>query len=220
MRHASSATRLADREAAGASLAEQLSDWQGRANVQVLALPRGGVPVAWAIARRLQLPLDVLVVRKLGLPGHEEYAMGAIAAGGVQVLDEALVRAMGVTPAQQAAVLAREQRELERREQLYRDQQPALWLQGQQVLLVDDGLATGATMHAALLAVRRQQPASIVLVVPVASQEALDRLQPLVDQIVCLQIPACLSSIGEWYGDFSQVSDARVLEILAAARAR
>ncbi|SDU24725.1 phosphoribosyltransferase [Geopseudomonas guangdongensis] len=213
------AVPIPDRMAAGRALAGLLEDYRG-SDAIVLALPRGGVPVAWEIARALDLPLDLLPVRKLGMPGHAEYALGAIAGGGVRVLNPQALHGAAPDPEYLEQVTARERRELERREQLYRGERPPPSLRGRTVLLVDDGLATGATMRAAVQAVRRQAPARIVLAVPVASREALAELRARVEEIVCPLVPDWLSSIGEWYLDFAQTEDARVLAILAEAWAR
>ncbi len=213
------AVPIPDRMAAGRALAGLLEGYRG-SDAMVLALPRGGVPVAWEIARALDLPLDLLPVRKLGMPGHAEYALGAIAGGGVRVLNPQALHGAAPDPEYLEQVTARERRELERREQLYRGERPPPSLHGRTVLLVDDGLATGATMRAAVQAVRRQAPARIVLAVPVASREALAELRARVEEIVCPLVPDWLSSIGEWYLDFAQTEDARVLAILAEAWAR
>ncbi len=213
------AVPIPDRMAAGRALAGLLEGYRG-SDAIVLALPRGGVPVAWEIARALDLPLDLLPVRKLGMPGHAEYALGAIAGGGVRVLNPQALHGAAPDPEYLEQVTARERRELERREQLYRGERPPPSLRGRTVLLVDDGLATGATMRAAVQAVRRQAPARIVLAVPVASREALAELRARVEEIVCPLVPDWLSSIGEWYLDFAQTEDARVLAILAEAWAR
>lgn len=213
------AVPIPDRMAAGRALAGLLEGYRG-SDAIVLALPRGGVPVAWEIARALDLPLDLLPVRKLGMPGHAEYALGAIAGGGVRVLNPQALHGAAPDPEYLEQVTARERRELERREQLYRGERPPPSLRGRTVLLVDGGLATGATMRAAVQAVRRQAPARIVLAVPVASREALAELRARVEEIVCPLVPDWLSSIGEWYLDFAQTEDARVLAILAEAWAR
>lgn len=213
------AVPIPDRMAAGRALAGLLEGYRG-SDAIVLALPRGGVPVAWEIARALDLPLDLLPVRKLGMPGHAEYALGAIAGGGVRVLNPQALHGAAPDPEYLEQVTARERRELERREQLYRGERPPPSLRGRTVLLVDDGLATGATMRAAVQAVRRQAPARIVLAVPVASREALAELRARVEEIVCPLVPDWLSSIGEWYLDFAQTEDARVLAILSEAWAR
>lgn len=211
---------IPDRVAAGRGLARLLEHYRDHPRAIVLALPRGGVPVAWEIARELALPLDLLLVRKLGMPGHEEYAMGAIASGGVRVLNEEALRYSRVDEHALEAVTARERRELERRDRLYRGEREAPELKDRVVLLVDDGLATGSTMRAAVQAVRQQAPARIVLVAPVASSDALAMLEPLVEEVVCALVPDWLSSIGEWYRDFGQTSDGEVQELLRQAWSR
>ncbi len=211
---------IADRVAAGRALARLLEGYRGRRDAIVLALPRGGVPVAWEIARELDLPLDLLLVRKLGMPGHEEYAMGAIASGGVRVLNEEALRGGRVDAQALERVTSRERAELARRDRLYRGERAVPELRDRQVLLVDDGLATGSTMHAAVQAVRQQAPARVVLVAPVASREALALLRPLVDELVCPLVPDWLSSIGEWYREFGQTSDGEVQALLRQAWSR
>lgn len=220
MRKAQIEVPIPDRVAAGKTLARLLDAYSNQPDTLVLALPRGGVPVAWEIARELALPLDLMLVRKLGMPGHEEYAMGAIASGGVRVLNEEALRYGRVDPATIERVTERQKSELERRDHLYRGNRPYPDLQGRQVLLVDDGLATGSTMRAAVQAVRQQAPARIVLVAPVASTDAIAMLRPLVDEVVCPLVPDALSSIGEWYSDFGQTSDEEVQALLRQAWAR
>ncbi|WP_455230645.1 phosphoribosyltransferase [Geopseudomonas aromaticivorans] len=220
MRKAQIEVPIPDRVAAGKTLARLLDAYRNQPDTLVLALPRGGVPVAWEIARELALPLDLMLVRKLGMPGHEEYAMGAIASGGVRVLNEEALRSGRVDPATIERVTERQKSELERRDHLYRGNRPYPELQGRQVLLVDDGLATGSTMRAAVQAVRQQAPARIVLVAPVASTDAIAMLRPLVDEVVCPLVPDALSSIGEWYSDFGQTSDEEVQALLRQAWAR
>ena len=202
-----------DRRDAGRKLAQALDAWRGRPDVVVLALPRGGVPVASEVAHFLGAPLDVLVVRKLGFPGQEEFAMGAIASGGVRVMSEL----PGVWPVSQEAieaVVARETQELARREQLYRGQRAPLALAGRVVILVDDGLATGATMHAAVLAARAAQPQRIIVAVPVASREAVRLLCTVADEVVSVFTPEHFRAVGLWYADFGQTSDDEVRELL------
>lgn len=208
---------IPDRVAAGRVLAVRLAGWCGRDAI-VLALPRGGVPVAWEIARELQLPLDLLLVRKLGLPGHAEYAMGAIAEGGVRVLNAGGASRIAAATLEQ--VTAREQRELERRARLYRGTRPEPSLAGRAVLLVDDGLATGSTMAAALAAVRARQAGHVVVVAPVGSREAIAWLAAQADEVVCPLVPDVLASIGEWYRDFPQTGDAEVQALLRQAWSR
>ena len=203
-----------DRTEAGRILAGELAGYAGRSDVVVLALPRGGVPVAYQVARALGAPLDVFLVRKLGLPGHEELAMGAIASGGIRLINEDVVDAYRVSDAQIAAVTATEQRELERRERLYRDNRPLPSLRDRTVILVDDGLATGATMRVAVLALRHQSPARIVVAVPVAAAETCDDFQAIVDDVVCAETPSPFYAVGLWYEDFTQTTDDEVHELL------
>jgi len=209
-----------DRQHAGRVLAQKLADHAGRTDVIVLALPRGGMPVAYEVARALHAPLDVLVVRKLGVPGHEEYAMGAIAGGGERVLDSEIVRDLGIGARAVDEVVRAEERELERREHAYRGERPAPDLRGRVVILVDDGLATGATMRVAVRAVRRQAPASIVVAAPVASPEACELLRSEVDEVVCAEVPASFLGVGRWYLDFSQTSDEEVCSLLEKSARR
>jgi predicted phosphoribosyltransferase len=206
-----------DRTEAGRRLAARLTDYAGRHDVLVLALPRGGVPVAYEVARALQAPLDIFLVRKLGLPGHEELAMGAIATGGVRVLNEDVVRHLRVPGEVIDAVAMEEQRELERRERAYRGDRPAPDVKGKIVILVDDGLATGSTMRAAAAALRQQQPARIVVAVPVSAPQTCDEYRMGVDEIVCAVTPEPFQAVGLWYEDFSQTSDEEVRELLARA---
>lgn len=211
--------RFADRRAAGRALAPLLAPYRGAPSVVVLALPRGGVPVAFEVAQALDAPLDVFVVRKLGLPGHEEFAMGAIASGDVRV-DNPDVAPLAVSQAAMDAVLARERAELARREALYRGARPPLALAGRTVILVDDGLATGATMRAAVAAVRLRQPARVVVAVPVAAAETCAALRREADEVVCALTPPWFTAVGAWYGDFTQTDDAEVHDLLAqSARA-
>jgi len=209
---------FADRQAAGRALASRLSALKGRAGAMVLALPRGGVPVGYEVARALEMPLDVFVVRKLGVPGREEYAMGAIAGGGVRVVDGEVCRVLGISEAQLEEVARREQKELERRERLYRGNAPALALRERTIVLIDDGLATGSTMHAAVLAARLHDPSRIVVAAPVASRDACARLRAVADDVVCVATPAHFHAVGQWYADFSQTGDDEVQALLARAR--
>jgi predicted phosphoribosyltransferase len=208
-----------DRAEAGRILAEELKHrgYGNQPDLVVLALPRGGVPVAYEVARALQAPLDVFVVRKLGVPGMEELAMGAIATGGVRVLNEDVVRALQVPDEVIDEVARVEQAELERRERQYRDGRPPLNVAGKTVVLIDDGLATGSTMRAAAAALRQQGPARIVVAVPVAAEAACDDFRDEVDDIVCLMTPEPFRAVGMWYQDFSQTSDDQVKELLAKA---
>lgn len=212
--------RFFDRAEAGRALARALSHYAGHDDVIVLALPRGGVPVGYEVARELGAPLDVFLVRKLGVPGHEELAMGAIASGGVLVLDEGVLRWLDISEQQIQKTLARELDELRRREAAYRDGRPLPNLKGKTVILVDDGLATGASMQAAARAVRRHEPARIVIAVPVASRATCDRFRDEVDEVVCAVTPAPFYAVGNWYEDFSQTTDEEVRELLALNAAR
>jgi putative phosphoribosyl transferase len=210
--------RFRDRRDAGQALAEKLALYAGRPDIVVLALPRGGVPVAYEVARALGAPLDAFLVRKLGLPGHEELAMGAVATGGVRVLNEDIVRALGIPPHVIDAVAAWQYEELTRRERLYRGDRPPADVRGRTVILVDDGLATGATMRAALAALRRQQPARLVVAVPTAALETCDEMRAEADDVVCATTPEPFYSVGLWYEDFSQTTDDEVRELLERAR--
>ncbi|HWP58418.1 MAG TPA: phosphoribosyltransferase [Candidatus Acidoferrales bacterium] len=207
-----------DRADAGQRLAQKLRNYADRSDVLVLALPRGGVPVAYEVARALGVPLDVFLVRKLGVPGHEELAMGAIATGGVRVVNETVIREIGISPETIDAVAEREAAELARREQLYRGEAPPPDVRGRTAILVDDGLATGASMRAAARALRRMEPSKIVVAVPVAAVDVCAELRREVDDVVCLVAPELFMSVGSWYGDFSQTTDDEVRELLARAR--
>ena len=208
-----------DRREAAALLAERLRRYAGRDDVVVLGLPRGGVPVAFEIARGLGAPLDVFLVRKLGVPGHEELALGAIATGGVRVVNRRVVEHLGLTPEVIDAIAAREWRELERRQRAYRDDRPPPDLTGRTVILVDDGLATGSTMWAAVQAVREERPARVVVAVPVAAPDTCAAFGEVADEVVCLLTPEPFGSVGAWYEDFAQTSDEEVRELLAQAAA-
>jgi len=207
--------RFKDRADAGRALAGDLAKYAGRPDVLVLALPRGGVPVAYEVARHLRAPLDVFLVRKLGVPGHEELAMGAIASGGVRVMNDDLVRQIGVPPEDIEAAVRREATELARREREYRGNRPPPDVRNRTAILIDDGLATGATMRAAALALRRLGPARIVVAVPVASESTCDEFRGEVDEVVCSVTPEPFHAVGVWYDDFSQTSDAEVQALLA-----
>jgi len=211
-----------DRNQAGALLAERLValGYDRQPNLLVFGLPRGGVPVAFQVARRLRAPLEVWVVRKLGTPGHEELALGAIASGGGRVLNQEIVDSLQISAQAIAAVEQQELAELERRERLYRGQRPFPDLSGKTVLLVDDGLATGATMKAAIAAARQKKPARLVVAVPVAPPDTVAEIQALVDEVVCLETPAFFQAVGLWYEHFPQTSDEEVLALLQAAAAR
>jgi putative phosphoribosyl transferase len=204
-----------DRSEAGRLLASKLDAYVNRPDVLVLALPRGGVPVAYEVARALGAPLDVFLVRKLGVPGHEEPAMGAIATGGVRVLSDQVVRALRIPDYVIDAVAAQEQQELARRERLYRGGRPPPDVRGRTVILVDDGLATGATMHAAIKALRQLQPARLVVAVPTAAPETCEALRAEVDEVICAITPEPFYAVGLWYEDFSQTTDEEVRDLLA-----
>ena len=209
--------RFKNRAEAGRFLAERLSAYDNRPDTLVLGLPRGGVPVAYEVATILNAPLDVFVVRKLGVPGHEELAMGAIATGGARTLNHDVIGYLGIPDEVIDEVTAREEQELERRERLYRDDRPARSPRGRVTILVDDGLATGSSMRAAVLAVRRLQPASIVVAVPVAASQTCDDLRGEADEVVCGYTPEPFYAVGLWYEDFSQTTDEEVREMLARA---
>jgi predicted phosphoribosyltransferase len=206
-----------DRTDAGRRLAAKLRTLAGRDDVIVLALPRGGVPVGYEVARSLGVPLDVFLVRKLGTPGREELAMGAIASGGVRVLNTEVVRVLGITPDEIAEAAAAEEEELRRREEAYRDSRPALDLRGKTVILVDDGLATGSTMRAAVAAVRKFGPARVIVAVPVGAAETCAEFRSVADDVVCVDTPEPFFAVGNWYMDFAQTTDDEVRELLARA---
>ena len=206
-----------NRTEAGRQLAEKLIKYAGRADVIVLGLPRGGVPVAFEVAQRLGVPLDVFLVRKLGVPGFEELAVGAIASGGVRVLNEDVMRAIPNADEVIESVTARETAELERREQSYRDGRPAPELRDRVVILVDDGLATGATMRAAVKALRQRCVAKIVVAVPVGPPDTCREFEDEADETICASAPAFFQAVGQYYEDFSQTSDEEVRELLARA---
>jgi putative phosphoribosyl transferase len=209
--------KFIDRTDAGRALADRLQHYAGRDDTLVLALPRGGVPVAFEIARHLDAPLDVFLVRKLGVPGHEEFAMGAIAEGGVTVLSQDLMLELGIPQRAVSEAIAREQQELERRERLYRGERPAPAVRGKAVILVDDGLATGSTMRAAAGALRRRSAGRLVVAVPVASQVTCEEFRGEVDEVVCARTPERFRAVGEWYDDFSQTTDEEVRRLLSLA---
>jgi putative phosphoribosyl transferase len=203
-----------DRREAGAVLAGQLSHYARRDDVVVLALPRGGVPIGYEVAKALDADLDIFLVRKLGLPGHPEYAMGAIATGGVRVLNDEAIGWYRIPDSVIEAVVADERRELERREQTYRDGRPAASIAGRAVIIVDDGLATGASMRAAVTAVRQLRPAGIVVAVPVGAPSTCAEMQRIADEVVCARMPEPFSAVGQWYVDFSQTTDQEVQSLL------
>lgn len=210
-------TIFMNRSDAGKRLAEALSQREGLENAVVLALPRGGVPVGFEVAGTLRAPLDVFVVRKLGVPGHEELAMGAIASGGVVVWNEDILRELHVSQDIIERVVAREKEELKRRESAYRGDRPPIGIEGKTVLLVDDGLATGASMRAAVSAVRGRKPSRIIVAVPAAPPDTCDSFRASVDEVVCLITPRPFSAVGLWYADFSQTTDREVRELLDQA---
>ena len=207
--------RFRDRRDAGRHLAGRLASYEKRTDVLVLALPRGGVPVAAEVARILDVALDVFVVRKLGVPGHPELAMGAIANGGVRVLSADLIDELAISPAAIEAVAAREREELERRDRLYRGEREPPALGGKAVIVVDDGLATGATMEAAVAALRLHAPARIIVATPVGAAESCRRLEAVADEVVCVETPEPFRAVGVWYEEFDQTSDEEVTRLLA-----
>lgn len=213
-----SAGRYRDRTEAGRYLAGLLGKYAHRPDVLVLALPRGGVPLGFMVAEALDAPLDVFLIRKLGVPGQEELAMGAIASGDVLVLKNEVIRALAIPQAVIEQVATEERRELQRREHAYRDDRPPVDIQGRTVIVVDDGLATGSSMRAAAIALRRRRPARLVIAVPVAAPDTCEELRAEVDEIVCGRTPASFLAIGFWYDDFSQTTDEEVRELLRRAR--
>jgi putative phosphoribosyl transferase len=210
--------RFRDRRDAGQRLAHELRHYAHRPDLIVLALPRGGVPIGFEVAQALGAPLDVFVVRKLGLPWHDELAMGAIASGGVRVLDRSLIRVARVSEAELARVIAVEEAELARRERRYRGDRPFPNLRGKTAILVDDGLATGATMRAAVEALRLEEPSRIVVAVPVAAPQTCDAFRDVADEVVCAITPEPFRAVGLWYADFSQTTDEEVHDLLERAR--
>ena len=208
--------RFRNRTDAGRQLAEKLATYADRPDVLVLALPRGGVPVGSEVARALGAPLDAFLVRKLGVPGYEELAMGAVATGGVRVLNDEIVRGLGIVEHVIDVAVAREMEELARREQLYRGGSPPPNVAGRTVILVDDGLATGATMRAAVAALRRQHPARIVVAVPTASPDTREALKAEADDVICAMTPDPFFAVGHWYDDFTQTTDEEVRDFLYA----
>jgi putative phosphoribosyl transferase len=210
--------RFRDRTEAGQLLAQRLSKYVGRDDVVVLALPRGGVPVAAEIAKAIHAPLDVFLVRKIGVPGHEELAMGAVATGNVRVLHADLVHALQISESVIESATAKELQELARREGLYRAYPSAPDVRGKTVVLVDDGLATGATMHAAVAALKQHEPAHIVIAVPVAPSETCDEFRAEVDEVVCAETPESFEAVGLWFENFAQLTDDDVRAILENAR--
>ena len=203
-----------DRRDAGRRLAELLLRSRPVGDIVVLGLPRGGVPVAWEIARALDATLDVFLVRKLGTPGHPELAMGAIASGSTRVINEDVVNALGIAPEQIEAVARREQSELERRDAVYRQGRVLTPLTNRTVILVDDGLATGSTMKAAVQAVKQHAPARVLVAVPVGAPETCRALREIADEVICTETPSSFSAVGQWYRDFSQTTDDEVIALL------
>jgi putative phosphoribosyl transferase len=206
-----------DRKEAGQRLAAALSEYASRPDMLVLALPRGGVPVGYEVARALNVPMDIFLVRKLGVPGREELAMGAIATGGVRVINDDVVNYLRIPDEMIDAVAANELHELERRERAYRGDRRPPDVRGKTVILIDDGLATGSTMRAAAAALRQQQPARIVVAVPVSARQTCDEYRMGVDEIVCAVMPESFQSVGQWYLDFSQTTDEEVSDLLKQA---
>jgi putative phosphoribosyl transferase len=206
--------RFLNRREAGRELARQLLQYADHSDVIILALPRGGVPVAYQVALALKAPLDVLIVRKLGLPGREELAIGAIASGGIQILNQDIVHALDIDQSIINSVLQQELQELARREESYRGNRPAPEIKDHTVIIIDDGLATGASMRAAVMGVRTQSPARIVVAVPAAAPQAIDLLQTEVDEIVYVIAPDPFDGVGKWYEDFSQTTDEEVSSLL------
>jgi putative phosphoribosyl transferase len=213
------ALRFDNRAQAGRLLARRLLEYDRQSDAIVLALPRGGVPVAYEVARELRISLDVVVVRKIRAPFHREFAIGAIASGGGYTINRYALEALGITSGEFLTVFAREQEELHRQEQLFRDEQPPLEITGKTVILIDDGAATGSTMHAAVEALRQRRPAKIIVALPVASNEAYEQLREVADEAICLYMPEPFRAVGLHYADFSQVSDDEARDLLARAMA-
>ena len=213
-------SRFRDRRDAGTQLAESLQHYASRPDVIILALPRGGVPIAYEVATRLGLPLDIFVVRKLGLPGREEFAIGAIASGGARILNRDVIRFTHLNDDDIASITAREQVELERRERTYRGALPFPDLRRKVAILVDDGLATGSSMKAAIAALQLKKTARVVVAVPVAPAETCEALRAIADEVVCARTPQHFQSVGQWYDNFGQTTDTEVHELLNQARAR
>lgn len=209
--------KFIDRQEAGRVLAKHLKDYANLKNVIVLALPRGGVPIGYEIAQALSLPLDIFVVRKLGIPGHEELAMGAIASGDSLIFNHTLTKELNIDEGSIQAVVEAEQQELLRRERLYRGNRVFPTLTGQTIILVDDGIATGASMQVAIASLRKHHPAAIVVAVPVAASETCEKMEKIADRIVCPLRPINFYAVGVWYGHFPQVSDEEVLHLLVGA---
>lgn len=212
--------KFIDRHDAGKIIATYLTEYIKRPNALVLALPRGGVPIGYEIAQALALPLEIFIVRKLGVPGHEELAMGAIASGGTIIFNELIINQLNLEKLVVNQVIHAEQEELMRREQLYRGNLPFPSLKEKTIIIVDDGIATGSTIRAAVLALRKQQPASMIIAVPVAASSTYDELAELVDRIVCPLKPLNFYAVGLWYENFNQTTDAEVVDLLAKSRQR
>ena len=210
-------TIFTDRTDAGRQLANALGEYADTGNVVVLALPRGGVPVAYEVAKALHTPLDVMVVRKLGVPGHEELAMGAIASGNIRVINEDIVRYLNISQQGIDEVAESERLELERRERLYRGEKATCEVRGKTIILVDDGIATGATMRAAIGAIKLQQPAHLVVAVPTSALDTYNTISREVDRMICLSTPEPYIAVGRWYRNFSQTSDEEVTRLLEKA---
>jgi len=210
--------KFSNRTVAGLMLAQELYKYTNQENLLVLALPRGGVPVAFEVAVALHVPLDVCLVRKLGAPGHEELAMGAIAASGVRILNHHVINSLGIDDQIIQQVTAQELEELQRRDLVYRQDRPPLDITNKTVILIDDGIATGATMLAAIALLRQQQPAKIVVAVPIAPPSIYEQLHSLVDEIICLFTPETMSAIGFWYQNFTQTTDDIVCQLLEESR--
>lgn len=210
-------TRFDDRFHAGQFLARELKHHAGNPNVVVLALPRGGVPVAFEIARAIEAPLDIFVVRKIGAPGYEELAMGAIATGGVRVFNEEVIQHLGVSESWIEAAIREQEEELRRREDVYRGDRPPLQIRDRTVILVDDGLATGASMRAAVRALRLREPAAITVAVPIGSRDTCDQFRSEVEEVVCGRTPEPFHAVGAWYRNFTQTTDEEVRELLNRA---
>jgi len=208
---------LKNRVEAGQLLADALQPYAGRTDVLVLALPRGGVPVAFEVAERLEAPLDLMLVRKLGVPGQEELALGAMASGGIKILNTELVQNVNISETVIDRIVSKEKKELERREQAYRGNRPPPEIRDRCVILIDDGLATGATMRVAVSAVRQQQPTQIIVGIPVAPPDTVEKLRREADEVFCLATPEPFFAIGTWYTDFSQISDEEVRDLLSRA---
>lgn len=211
---------FANRKEAGQKLAKRLQAYAHRDDVIVLGTPRGGVPVAYEVATALNAPLDIFVLRKLGVPGHEELAFGAIASGGIRILEPDTVESFGLTSAQVERVTQAEMRELERRERAYRHGRPPLTVGGRTVILVDDGIATGASMRAAIQALRQMKPAALIIATPVAPHSSCNRLKREVDDVVCIEMPDLFFGVGQFYHDFSEVTDEEVIADLGRASRR